>query len=110
NQKPENERPGSACRDRRALMVSGFWFLVFYRFRSINAFRFGFGIAPMARSTSLPSLNISRVGMEVMPNFIGTVGFSSTFIFARTALPSYDGASSSTIGPMIRQGPHHGAQ
>src|ERR1700693_3312989 len=69
-----------------------------------------FGMAPTARSTSLPSLNIMTVGMEVTPNRCATSGLSSTLSLAMIALSSYVGASSSTKGPMMRQGPHHGAQ
>src|SRR4026208_719529 len=40
----------------------------------------------------------------------GTFGFSSTFIFATVALPSYSTAIASTAGARRRQGPHHSAQ
>jgi hypothetical protein len=35
---------------------------------------------------------------------------SSTFTFTTLALPSYSLATSSSTGPTIRHGPHHGAQ
>src|SRR5258706_14338300 len=40
----------------------------------------------------------------------GTFGFSSTFIFATVARPSYSTAIASTVGARRRQGPHHSAQ
>ena len=46
------------------------------------------GAAPTMRSTSFPFLNIISVGIEVTPNFCATIGLSSTFILAMTALPS----------------------
>src|SRR5918995_3526178 len=42
--------------------------------------------------------------------FVGTLGFSSTFIFPIVARPSNCVASSSMIGAMRRHGPHHSAQ
>src|SRR5262245_38925778 len=40
----------------------------------------------------------------------GTFGFSSTFIFATVARPSYSVAMASTAGARRRHGPHHSAQ
>src|SRR5262245_12736694 len=40
----------------------------------------------------------------------GTLGFSSTFIFATVARPSYSVAMASTAGARRRHGPHHSAQ
>src|SRR5258707_13120053 len=40
----------------------------------------------------------------------GTLGFSSTFIFATVARPSYSAAIASTVGARRRHGPHHSAQ
>src|SRR5262245_37109642 len=40
----------------------------------------------------------------------GTLGFSSTFIFATVARPSYSDARASTAGARRRHGPHHSAQ
>src|SRR5262245_31353739 len=40
----------------------------------------------------------------------GTFGFSSTFIFATVARPSYSAAIASTAGARRRHGPHHSAQ
>src|SRR5258707_1317830 len=40
----------------------------------------------------------------------GMFGFSSTFIFATVARPSYSVARASTVGASRRQGPHHSAQ
>src|SRR5207244_10223668 len=45
-----------------------------------------------------------------MPKRPDTAGFSSVFSFPNTTLPEYSFANASTIGPTIRQGPHHGAQ
>src|SRR6266513_6425424 len=40
----------------------------------------------------------------------GTLGFSSTFIFATATRPSYSVAIASTVGASRRHGPHHSAQ
>ena len=45
-----------------------------------------------------------------MPNFMGMSVDSSTLHFAMSHLPSYSLDSSSTIGEIMRQGPHQGAQ
>ena len=50
--------------------------------------RLNLGIAPTARSASLPLLKIISVGMEVTPKRCGTIGFSSTFILVMTIFPS----------------------
>src|ERR1044071_9332767 len=40
----------------------------------------------------------------------GTFGFSSTFIFATVARPSYSAAMAAPVGARRRHGPHHSAQ
>src|SRR5260221_44690 len=56
-------------------------------FLSMKACNCARGMAPTARSTILPFLNIMSVGIEVTPNFWATIGFSSTFILVISALP-----------------------
>ena len=43
------------------------------------------------------------------PKRDAVAGFSSTLSFPTRTLPAYSPASWSTIGPTVRQGPHHGA-
>ena len=45
-----------------------------------------------------------------MPRLVATSTFSSVLILAITARPSYLAARSSTMGAIMRQGPHQGAQ
>ena len=45
-----------------------------------------------------------------MPYLGGVAGFSSIFSFATTNLPAYSLATSSKIGAIALQGPHHSAQ
>src|SRR6266704_5153712 len=79
-----------------------------YFFRTVSIF--AFGTAPTIWSTSFPCLTTSIVGIAIMPKRPDTAGFSSVFSFPNTTLPEYSFANASTIGPTIRQGPHHGAQ
>src|SRR3990170_5571791 len=47
----------------------------------------------------------------LMTSYVPDVcGFSSTLSLATRSLPEYSAAISSTIGEIIRQGPHHSAQ
>src|SRR5262249_5122867 len=66
--------------------------------------------APTRVASTLPFLNSIRVGMPRMPNFAGTCWFSSTLILAIFRRPWYSLATSSRIGAMDLQGPHHSAQ
>src|SRR5690606_31859293 len=68
------------------------------------------GTAPICLSTTSPFLKYSRAGMLRMPYLTEISGLLSTFTLPITALPSYSAANSSTIGPTMRQGPHHSAQ
>src|SRR5260221_13823305 len=56
-------------------------------FLSTKACNCARGMAPTARSTTSPPLNIMIAGLEVTPNFWSTIAFSSTFIFLIPALP-----------------------
>ncbi|MDT4878703.1 hypothetical protein FQZ97_1143220 [compost metagenome] len=67
-------------------------------------------MAPTLVAASWPSLNSISVGMPRMPNLAGTSRLSSTFILVTLSLPSYEPATSSRIGAIILQGPHHSAQ
>src|SRR5689334_588785 len=51
-----------------------------------------------------------RFGMPRTPNCAGVRGLSSTFIFTTLRRLLYSPASCSTTGPIVRHGPHHGAQ
>src|SRR5678816_4600300 len=66
--------------------------------------------APTRVASTLPFLNSIRVGMPRMPNLAGTCWFWSTLIFAILRRPSYSFATSSRIGAIDLQGPHHSAQ
>src|SRR2546430_7618933 len=69
-----------------------------------------FESAPTRVASTLPFLNSISVGMPRMPNFAGTLWFSSTLILAIFSRPSYSLATSSSIGAIDLQGPHHSAQ
>jgi len=49
-------------------------------------------------------------GIERMPYFCAVAGLWSTSSLTILALPSYSAASSSTVGAIVRQGPHQTAQ
>ena len=51
-----------------------------------------FGCAPTMRSTSLPPLNTSSVGMLRTPKRADVAGLSSTFIFATLTRPAISAA------------------
>src|SRR5690606_16454845 len=57
-----------------------------------------------------PFLKNNNAGMLRIPYFTEISAFKSTLTFPTIALPSYSLAISSTIEPIIRQGPHHSAQ
>src|SRR5574344_1715689 len=65
---------------------------------------------PTILSLSSPLLKKSRVGMFLMPYLSGISVLSSTLHLAISHFPSYSVANSSTMGEIIRHGPHHGAQ
>src|SRR5690606_27372992 len=68
------------------------------------------GTAPICLSTICPFLKKSKAGMFRIPYFTDMSGLWSTLTLPTTALPSYSLANSSTMGPTMRQGPHHSAQ
>src|SRR5690606_31922818 len=68
------------------------------------------GATPTCLSTISPFLKNNNAGMLRIPYFTEISAFKSTLTFPTIALPSYSLAISSTIGPIIRQGPHHSAQ
>src|SRR5216684_1257145 len=77
---------------------------------SRKAVSWDFESAPTRVASTLPFLNSISVGMPRMPNFAGTAWFSSTLILAILRRPSYSLATSSSIGAIDLQGPHHSAQ
>src|SRR5205085_7358272 len=69
----------------------------------------GRGTAPTTRPRSTPSRKKTRSGMLCTANRDEVIGFSSTLSLAmRTSLRS--AAICSSTGPIVRHGPHHGAQ
>src|SRR5215469_4119639 len=62
---------------------------------------------PTRVATGCPSLNSMSVGMLRTLYRVGVAGFSSTFNFTTLSLSAYSLADCSTIGPIIRHGPHH---
>ncbi|GAB4831811.1 hypothetical protein Ancab_005826 [Ancistrocladus abbreviatus] len=69
-----------------------------------------FGTAPITASFFSPFLKIKTVGMLRIPYLVAIEGLSSVLTLKHLSLPVYCFASSSIIGWIIRQGPHHGAQ
>ena len=47
--------------------------------------------------------------MLCTPNRAAVAGFSSTFSLAMRTRPAISAATSSSTGPIVRHGPHHGA-
>lgn len=66
--------------------------------------------APMIVSFFSPLTKIMMVGMLLTPYFPGVAGDSSVFSLKNFSFPVYCCASSLTMGSIILQGPHHGAQ
>ena len=77
---------------------------------SIKAVSWDLDTAPTLVASTLPFLKIIRVGMPRMPNFGGVAWFSSMLSLATFRRPAYSWATSSRIGAIILQGPHHSAQ
>src|SRR3569833_2086323 len=76
----------------------------------IHCCSFCFGAAPPWREAICPSLNIIKVGIDMMPYCAATFGFSSTLsLTILTLSPSWP-AISSRAGAIMRHGPHHSAQ
>src|ERR1700733_9884896 len=76
----------------------------------IHCSSFCFGAAPTWREASWPSLNSISVGIDMMPYFDATPGFSSTLSLTILTLPLSEWEISSKAGAIMRQGPHHSAQ
>ena len=68
----------------------------------------GLGLAPVSLSTNSPFLKSSKAGIPLTPNLPALSGFTSVFTFAIVISLSSDICLST--GPIILQGPHHGAQ
>src|SRR5205814_7289277 len=69
-----------------------------------------FGRYPTVRSAGLPALKMITLGIDMTPSCIGTPGFSSMSIFMTLILSPSSPWICSTIGAIIRHGPHHVAQ
>src|SRR5205814_6744716 len=69
-----------------------------------------FGRYPTVRSAGLPSLKMITVGIDMIPSCIGTDGFSSMSIFRTLILSPSSPWICSTMGAIMRHGPHHVAQ
>src|SRR5665213_327148 len=76
----------------------------------IHCSSFCFGAAPTWRAAISPFLKIIRVGIDMMPYFDATPGFSSTLSFTILTLSPMVPAISSSAGAIMRHGPHHSAQ
>src|SRR3978361_1422309 len=76
----------------------------------IHCSSFCFGAAPTWRAAISPFLKIIRVGIDMMPYFEATPGFSSTLSFTILTLSPMVPAISSSAGAIILHGPHHSAQ
>src|SRR6476661_8287551 len=76
----------------------------------IHCSSFCFGAAPTWRAAISPFLKIIRVGIDMMPYFDATPGFSSTLSFTILTLSPMAPAISSSAGAIILHGPHHSAQ
>ena len=76
----------------------------------IHCSSFCFGAAPTWREAISPFLKIISVGIDMMPYFCATFGFSSTLSLTILTFSPSAPAISSSAGAIIRQGPHHSAQ
>src|SRR6201989_2921549 len=76
----------------------------------IHCSSFCFGAAPTWRAAISPFLKIISVGIDMMPYFDATPGFSSTLSFTILTLSPMLPAISSSAGALMRHGPHHSAQ
>src|SRR6185369_10676185 len=61
-------------------------------------------------STILPPLKSNRVGIPRMLYRIAVLPLASTSNLPTFSLPAYSLATTSIVGPICRQGPHHSAQ
>src|SRR4051812_10464616 len=76
----------------------------------IHCSSFCLGAAPTWRAASSPFLKIISVGIDMMPYFCATPGFSSTLSLTILTLSPIWPAISSSAGAIMRHGPHHSAQ
>src|SRR6185503_12820533 len=76
----------------------------------IHCSSFCLGAAPTWRAAISPFLKIISVGIDMMPYFEATPGFSSTLSFTILTLSPMAPAISSSAGAIMRHGPHHSAQ
>ena len=67
-------------------------------------------VAPTFVAFNSPSLNNNIVGIPLTPYFVGVLGSLSILCFAIVTCEDISSESSSRIGPIILQGPHHSAQ
>lgn len=68
------------------------------------------GTAPITVSFFSPLLKIIMVGTLRIPYWVAIEGLSSVHNLKQLSFPAYSCASSPTIGWIMRQGPHQGAQ
>ncbi len=66
--------------------------------------------APTLVASTFPFLNSIKVGMPRMPYLGGVSGLLSMSSFATFSRPAYSSATSTRIGAIALQGPHHSAQ
>src|SRR5690606_2300898 len=66
--------------------------------------------APTLVAATWPFLNSISVGMPRMPYLAAVSWLSSTLSLATVRRPAYSEATSSRMGAIILQGPHHAAQ
>jgi hypothetical protein len=66
--------------------------------------------APTWREASSPFLKIISVGIDMIPYFDATPGFSSTFSLTILTFSPIAVWISSSAGAIMRHGPHHSAQ
>ena len=70
----------------------------------------GLGLAPVILAISFPLLNSINVGIEEIECSSAILELSSLFNFAVIKTDSYSAEISSSIGAIMRHGPHHSAQ
>src|SRR4051812_40230603 len=76
----------------------------------IHCSSFCLGAAPTWRAAISPFLKIISVGIDMIPYFDATPGFSSTLSLTILTLSPMVPAISSRAGAIMRHGPHHSAQ
>src|SRR3954467_2122818 len=76
----------------------------------IHCSSFCLGAAPTWRAAISPFLKIISVGIDMIPYFCATFGFSSTLSLTILTFSPIEPAISSRAGAIMRHGPHHSAQ